>query len=522
MVNWIKRIFTRGEESAAVGPAGISVDMLSEFDGEKFLGGFGDIGNQTPDYWTLRHRSNQIFQENIYGRGIIRRLLTNEIGMGLTPEARPVEEVLGFEDGALVDWSETVERRFHVWSKDPKLCHRGGQLTFGQVQALTRLEALVVGDVLVVVGSKSTNGVLEVELVCGDAVQSPMVHRHDVAEGHKIVDGVEVNAKGEHVAFWVRQEGLKYKRVPAYGGVSRRRMAWMVYGIERRLDQVRGTPLLSLVLQSLKEIDRYRDAAQRKAVVNSILAMFIERSEDKPGTLPISGGAISREKVTKTDSTGATRKWNIAKQMPGAVIEELQKGEKPVAFTGQTDIDFAKFEEAVVEAISWHLEIPPEILKQKFASNYSASQAALNEFNQYLAKFWVQWGENFCGPIYCEWFINEVAAGRIEAEGALESMRDPAKRYVFSAWVNTEWYGSVKISADPLKQVNAAILRIENGFTTYAREARILTGTKFSTNTLIQRREVEMLKQARGDLLEKKGQDNADGSMGRGDDEGDD
>ena len=39
--------------------------------------------------------------------------------------------------------------------------------------------------------------------------------------------------------------------------------------------------MLSVILQSLKEIDRYRDATQRKAAINAILAMFIKKTQDK-------------------------------------------------------------------------------------------------------------------------------------------------------------------------------------------------------------------------------------------------
>jgi capsid protein len=83
---------------------------------------------------------------------------------------------------------------------------------------------------------------------------------------------------GRHVAYWVSQKG----HVEALARVGREVWAppsWLVYGTDKRFDHVRGKPILSLVLQSLKEIDRYRDSTQRKALVLSMLAMFVAKGE---------------------------------------------------------------------------------------------------------------------------------------------------------------------------------------------------------------------------------------------------
>ena len=75
----------------------------SIFDGGKFSGGFGPTQVYELDYWTLRARSAQLFNENLYARRMIRRLITNSINTGLTPEAMPDEEILGMTEEALND-----------------------------------------------------------------------------------------------------------------------------------------------------------------------------------------------------------------------------------------------------------------------------------------------------------------------------------------------------------------------------------------------------------------------------------
>lgn len=525
MVNPLKRLVAAmgfaQTASEPPGPAPITVDNLapyasagqtatspwetSIYDGGKFFGGFGNTQLQQVDYWTLRARSSQLFNENLYARGLIRRLITNEINTGLTPEACPDESILGVKEDSLADWTENVENRFGLWGKNPKVCDWKQKSTFGAIQREARAEALISGDVLVVVRQSQRTGLPLVQLVSGNKVQTPLGDSVNLRKGHTVRHGVELDGVGRIVAHWVRQDKGGSKRLPAFGEKSGRRISWLVYGTDKRLDDVRGQPLLSLVLQSLKEIDRYRDSAQRKAVVNSIVAMFIKKTNDKMGTLPIQGGAVRHEQATVTANDGGTRKFNIAAQLPGVAFEELQTGEEPVLLGGQgTDVNFGQFEEAIIQAVAWANEIPPEILRLSFSNNYSASQAAINEFKIYLNKVWSDWGETFCTPIYTEWLLAETLQQKISAPGLLQAWRDPRQYDIFGAWLATDWYGSIKPSTDMLKQAKGSKLLVNEGWSTNAREARITTGTKFSKNIARLKRENKQKADAARPLLELK------------------
>ncbi len=475
----------------------------SIFDGGKFAGGFGPTQVQHIDYWTLRMRSDQLFNENLYARGIIRRLVTNEINTGLSPEACPDATLVGMTDDQVLDWSEMVETRFALWGKSPTVCDWKQASTFGALQQEVRSEALISGDVLVVLRTSQQTGLPMVNLVRGSAVQTPLMGDFKIAKGHKIKHGVELDARGRVVAYWVRQESLKSIRMPASGPKTGKRLAWLVFGTDKRLDDVRGQPLLSLVLQSLKEIDRYRDSTQRKATINSILAMFIEKTEDKMGTLPLSGGAVRRDAASVTDSDGTSRTFNIEQMVPGMVMQELQVGEKPVGFQPQgTDEKFGDFEESIIQAVAWCLEIPPEILRLSFSNNYSASQAAINEFKIAINRTWGNFGETFCSPVYNEWLVSEVLLQNIRAPGFLVAWRDRSNYATFGAWVTTEWYGSIKPSTDTVKQAKGSRILVSEGWSTNAREARINTGTKFTTNIRRLTRENELKAQAMRPMLE--------------------
>lgn len=464
--------------------------------GEKFIGGFGYTDVLTTDYWTLRARSAQLFETNIYARGLVRRLVTNVINTGLHLEATPEEAVLGFEEDSLSDWSEEVETRFALWASEPWLCDHREADTFGSLQATAFREALVEGDVLCVLRQDSVTRLPRIQLIKGSAVIQP--GDYTPPKGHKVEHGVELDTQGRQVAYFIRNDEGGTQRLPAYGGKSGRRMAWLVYASDKRHDQVRGKPLLSLVLQSLKEIDRYRDSTQRKATNNAMLTMVVEKEQNVVGSRPLtSTGAIRAVSAPGGSPDASPRSFNIATLNPSAVIDELNVGEKikPFPTTG-TDERFGDFEKAIVQAVAWTNEIPPEILTLAFSNNYSASQAAINEFKNFLDPARMHFGAQFCQPVYVEWLLSSVLARKVDAPGLFESWRDWRDHDVFAAWTSADWTGHVKPSVDPLKMAKGLQLAIELGLTTRDRAAREFNGTKFSQNAKKLRRENAQIAEA--------------------------
>lgn len=470
-------------QAALVGGPSVSID----FTGDKFDGGFGVTKCFEPDYWTLRERSKQLFRENIYARGIVRRYVTNIVTTGLELEARPEEGILGYEEGALDDWSEATENRYHLWASNAWLCDFYNQQTMGKLHATIKREALICGDVLLVIRYNPVTKLPMLQVIPGDRVQTSSI---GAATNKDIVEGVERDGDGRHIAFHIMQDDGSTKRLPAYDSRTGRRIAWLYYGTDKMHSDVRGESLLSILLQSLKEIDRYRDSAQRKALVNSLIAMFIKRSVEGPKSLPMQGGAVRNEKSAVTDSDGSQRQYQISYNRTGSVIQGLEPGEEPVQLGGGgTDVNFGPFEEAIISAIAWSCECPPEILKLAFSNNYSASQAAINEFKMFLNKERKDMGDDVCAPVYREWMISEAINGTLRSPGFLDVWRDKTRFYEFAAWTNSDWSGAIKPSTDVYKMAKGYEIMENKGWITNARIARELTGTKYSKNIKQLRRE---------------------------------
>jgi len=458
--------------------------VADAWSGEKFLGGFGVTRNfEIVDHWLIRKRSKQIFTENLYARGLIRRLITNEINKGLALEAVPDADILGLDPETLADWSERTERRFAIYGKNPDICDYRQSRTFGALQRQARLMAMVSGDVLVLLRQGPT-GLPAVDLIDAEAVSTPLSDTMLQAvkrRGNSVEHGVEIDPAGRHVAFFVQLKSGTWRRIPAKGPKTGRLQAWLYYGTERLIDDVRGQSLLALVLQSLREIDRYRDAEQRAAVINSMIAVWVEKGENKMSSLPLTGGATRRDTVTTQNDSGGRKDVQFSAHMPGMMFQEMQVGEKLQSYdTRRPNVNFGLFEAAVLSAVAWANEIPPETFFLQFQNNYSASRGATNEFRMYLNKERARQGEEFDGPIYADWLLSEILNGSNDAPGFLDAWADPNKWDIYGAWILSDWAGEIKPNVDLLKEVNAYKALVGEGFITRDRASRELTGMKFS------------------------------------------
>ncbi|MHC4868012.1 MAG: phage portal protein [Planctomycetota bacterium] len=476
---WEKKLETFAEVESRLNSGDVTA-AVEEYinpniwDGQKYAGGLNQVADLlTLDYWELRKRSNELFHKNTYARGIVRRLVTNVITTGLQLECVPEEKIIGLQEDALLDWGEEVENRFYLYNNTPTIIDNKRARDGGALQRQAYMEALVGGDVLIVLRQDPKYKLPVVEIVQGDRVETPMEKFND----DTIIDGVKVDKSGRHVGFYVTDETAEkgWRYIAAYGSKTGRLQAKLIYGVDKREDGVRGEPLLAIAIQPISEIDKYRDSAQRKATLNSILVGAIERDPNsKYRTKSIGGAAVKKGTVEVQD----------------------------VFNNNGVDANFGAFEAAVLTGLAWALEIPPEILFLSFNKNYSASQAAINEFRILLDKERSRFGVEYCDILFQDWFLSMVLIGKIQAPGYLENLGDAFNWDIARAWTMAEWTGAIKPSTDMLKATNAATAQVEQGFNTRERVTRELTNQKFSKVARRLEKENEMVARAMRPLLE--------------------
>jgi lambda family phage portal protein len=437
---------------------------------------------------TLRQRSRDLYMGVPIATGALKTMRTNVVGPGLTLKSQIDYEFLNINEEQARKLEKQIEREFELWA-DSTACDIERLDNFRELQQLAFLNWLMSGDVIVLLPTTKRVNMpydLRIKLVEADRLSNP-----DGNANNNIIGGVETNDAGEVVAYHISNHHplsmidagkTGWQRVEAYGETTGRRNVLHIMNRER-IGQRRGVPLLAPVIESLKQLGRYTDAELVAAVVSGMFTVFIEKGG-------ASSDAAFGEIVPEEQQVDADDE-NSLELAPGAIID-LNEGEKANATNpGRPNSGFDGFVIAICRQIGAALEIPYELLVKNFNASYSASRGALLEAWKMFRMYRTWLSNDFCQPIFEEWMAEAVAKGRIAAPGFF------ANPLIRKAYCQAEWNGPAQGLLNPVQEVTAAKMRVENGFSNRTREAMELTGSDFNTNVSQLKREETMMKEVR-------------------------
>ncbi|HET8885867.1 MAG TPA: phage portal protein, partial [Salinimicrobium sp.] len=392
------------------------------------------------------------------------------IGKGLKLQSEPVLSVLkteGIQVNDLTDFKAAVEARFNLWAKSKRVDYKGQDNLHALANSGYKTGFLG-GDYLVIL--RVEEGELNVQVIDGQQVQSPIfddaAHKEAEKKGNTIRNGIEKDSRGRHVAFYVRVEDKgslfgKFERVAAYGENTGRKMAWMVYFDKHRIDHDRGIGALTSILEKIEKLDRYTEATVGSAEERAKMVLSIEHSADSTGENPLAekmriamGRGTAEE--TKPDSYSASeQKAKDITRTTSKQVVNLPIGSKLVTPSSSgAEINFPEFWKAVFNCLAAAVDIPPEVALQMYNSNYSASRAAINGWQQLMDVSRDKFASDFYKPIFERWLELEVLKSKVNAPGYLSAIK---KKNVFGleAYAHCRFTGSNMPHIDPLKEVKA-------------------------------------------------------------------
>lgn len=437
-----------------------SSSFVVSYNGEKNEGEIGPIKYLFLDHEGLRARSWQAYLESEIAQTVLNKYALWVIGGGLKLQSNPVKAVLKSEkiEPTNEEFNEVVESRFSVFANS-KSSDYSGMRTLHMQAKRAFLNAIIGGDVLVVL--RYINNSIKVQLVDGTHVVSPLItsefNTQAAANGNKICNGIEMNSTGEHIAYYVQTGFLKYERIEAKGKKSGLTMAFMVYGLEYRLDNNRGIPLISTVLETMKKLERYKEATVGSAEERQKIAFSIEHDVNSTGENPFLKNISQSFNVDQSkdvqDINGTVLANNVAATTNKQAIN-MPAGAKLNMLESKNELYFKDFYSVNIDLVCSCISIPPEVAMSKYDSNFSASRAALKDWEHTINVKRGEFSFQFYQNIYNFFLHIQVLQNKVQAPGYLLAFAK-GNDMLIEAYRNSRFIGSSVPHIDPLKEAKA-------------------------------------------------------------------
>lgn len=433
------------------------------FNGEKNLGEIGPIRSYELDHPALRLRSWQAYLESEVAQTVINKYVKWTIGSGLKCQSEPNENVLAQEGINISDkeaFTELIESRWAVFA-NASMSDYADMTSLQTIAYKAKLNAILAGDVLVII--RYIDNVPKYQLVDAAHICSPLFSNkyYEIAaeKGHKIKHGIELDGTGRHIAFYVKRGLVEFDRIEARSGATGLISAFMVYGLEYRLDDVRGIPLITVVMEKLKKMERYSEAVLGSAEERQKIAIAIEHQAFSDGSNPYLENMAKMIRVDSavddvpTDINGKILQQSVAATTNKQVIN-LPVGATLKSLESKNELYFKDFYSVNIDLVCAALGIPPNVAMSKYDANFSASRAALKDWEYTLIVDRKQFAVQFYKPCFNYWFEVQVLSNKIQAPGYLQARM--SKNYmVVEAYRTCRWVGANVPHIDPMKEVNA-------------------------------------------------------------------
>lgn len=416
---------------------------------------------------TISARAYDLERNNGIASGAIRTQSDNIVGAGLRLAAKPDYRALGRTKEWADEWAKKTEAQWRTFA-DTADFDAARQLTFGGMTAMQLRTTMLAGEAIGLPlwltdrpGAKWRT--------CMQAIDpARLATPSGMRDSATLRGGIKISPYGEPLAYAIRKShpcevgsgfGVRedFEWIDARTSFGRRKVVHLYEKL--RPGQSRGRSILAGVMAGFRMLDHYQRIELQTAVVNSMIAAFVETPLTGEQIAQMFGGDNANDGQALINSRNG---WDV--KLEGASIIPLHPGDKLNPFTpNRPSTAYSAFVEAVLRAIGTGINMPYELLMRDFSkTNYSSARAALMEAWRYfmsqrewLATYW-------CDPVYELWLEEAISRGDIEAPDFYENR---------VAYSRCQWIGPGRGWIDPLKEAQAAKVRLESGISTLERES---------------------------------------------------
>lgn len=436
--------------------------VTKSFDGEKTLGELGVVTNSIPDYNSIRIRAYDAELKTDLVKIITKRFSSWVVGSGLKLQSEPNASFLEFENikDDLEIFKQQAEARFQIWSNS-KLVDLSNNQNLHQIALDVWNTSSIGGDCLVI--CRVVNGMLTVQMIDGIHICDPIGTNYikEIKDrGNFLKHGIECDLNGKHIAFYVKKGFGKFERIEAYGSNSNRKLAWMVYSSNKRVDHFRGVSDLASVLEKINKLDRYVEASVGKAEEAANIVLAIQHDINGTGENPLRE-MLSPKSASQKESVKIPDGYALGDKLANQIQESTSKkaynlpvGAEMKSFNSEIETNFDQFFNSILNTICANNGLPPEIAIQKYSSNYSASRAAINNWGYIVDLCRDKITNDFYKPIYQLFIELEILKNKINAPSLLNAFKTN-DLLIVEAFTTCRFIGRNMPHIDPLKEVKA-------------------------------------------------------------------
>ena len=412
------------------------------------------------DLPSLRNRARELNRDDPIGSGLAGTFVRNVIGTGIRPQARS-------------DSPETNRAIEAVFAGRCDGLVPADRLTFAEQQALLFGKVVEDGEVFVKESKRSPGDPLWYEIVEADRVSTPSGTRQ--SGGHEVIDGVEKDALGVPVAYWIRKrhpgdvsqvgtwDRESYDRVPVDAVCHLKFVG--------RPGQTRGVPMFHAILQDIRDLDLLLLAALKRSQIAACLAVFIR-------------SASSIEELA--DVTAQKYGYRLDQDFEPGMIYKLYPEETVETLVPNFPTpELVPFVIMLCRRIGAALGISWQVVLRDFGdSTYSSARTDLLESRQTYTCLQRWFVEKF---LNWQWAA-VLTDAKLRGEAGLRGVAPEQIRQV--QWIADGWRW-----IDPLKEAQSIKTALQVGLTTLQDEAARL-GKDYEALIKQRAREKELLEEA--------------------------
>lgn len=442
----------------------------------------------------ITSRARDLVRNNGFAAGAVQRETDAVIGAQFRPAAKPDWRALGITREEASEIGEQMDTAFRLWADDPL---HGADVTrtqgWGGLCGMAYRTGLIDGDALCVIHWREDGpGPFRtcLRIVDPDLLSNPQ-NRPD---SPTMRGGVELDGWGAPVAYHFRRE----HELSMFGwGQSHiwdrweRELPWfrpqVAHFFERHRDgQTRGISRLAPVLDAMKMQDKHARVELQAAVLGAILGLFISS--------PLSPEAVSDliddGKFTALDEARQALGKERGLTFGGVRLPVLAPGDSIESVNVQRPAgQYQMFETAVLRRIATGLGMSYEQLAMDWSQvNYSSARAALVEIWRGFMARRREFASRFCQPIRLAVIEDAIDLGLVRLPPGAPGLYEAP-----GAWMRAKWIGPGRGFVDPVKEAQAAAIRVALGLSTMEDEAAELSGADYSDNLGQIEREIEQM-----------------------------